>query len=76
VGERVCAYVQPKPKASLNFDVIIAHLKQKKASVLQFPERIEFIVDMPLTKAEKVDKKALMEDIEKKFLQERETGDQ
>jgi non-ribosomal peptide synthetase component E (peptide arylation enzyme) len=76
VGERVCAYIQPKPGANLNFDIIIAHLKERKASVLQFPERMEFIGDMPLTKAEKVNKKALMEDIEKKLLRERERGGQ
>jgi non-ribosomal peptide synthetase component E (peptide arylation enzyme) len=62
----VCAYIQPKPGANLNFDTIIAHLKERKASVLQFPERIEFIEDMPLTKAEKVDKKVLIEDIKRK----------
>jgi len=67
MGERVCAYIQPKPGADLNFDKIIAYLKERKASVLQFPERIEFIVDMPLTKAEKMDKKALIEDIKKKI---------
>ena len=67
MGERVCAYIQPKPAADLNFDKIIAYLKERKASVLQFPERIEFIGDMPLTKAEKVDKKALIEDIKKKI---------
>jgi non-ribosomal peptide synthetase component E (peptide arylation enzyme) len=67
MGERVCACIQPKPGANLNFDKIIAYLKERKASVLQFPERIEFIVDMPLTKAEKVDKKALIEDIKKKI---------
>jgi 2,3-dihydroxybenzoate-AMP ligase/mycobactin salicyl-AMP ligase len=67
MGERVCAYIQPKPGAALNFDKIIAYLKERKASVLQFPERIEFIADMPLTKAEKVDKKALIEDIKKKI---------
>jgi non-ribosomal peptide synthetase component E (peptide arylation enzyme) len=67
MGERVCAYIQPKPGANLNFDKIIAYLKERKASVLQFPERIEFIVEMPLTKAEKVDKKALIEDIKKKI---------
>jgi len=66
MGERVCAYLQPKPGANLNFDKIIAYLKEKKASVLQLPERIEFICDMPLTKAEKVDKKVLIEDIKKK----------
>jgi len=67
MGERVCAYIQPKPGANLNFDKIIAYLKERKASVLQFPERIEFIEDMPLTKAEKVDKKTLTEDIKKKI---------
>jgi len=67
MGERVCACIQPSPGANLNFDKIIAYLKERKASVLQFPERIEFIVDMPLTKAEKVDKNALIEDIRKKI---------
>jgi 2,3-dihydroxybenzoate-AMP ligase/mycobactin salicyl-AMP ligase len=67
MGERVCAYIQPKPGANLNFDQIISYLKERKASVLQFPERIEFIEDMPLTKAEKVDKKTLIEDIKKKI---------
>jgi 2,3-dihydroxybenzoate-AMP ligase/mycobactin salicyl-AMP ligase len=66
MGERVCAYIQPKPGGNLNFDKIIAYLKERKASVLQLPERIEFIGNMPLTKAEKVDKKGLIEDIKKK----------
>jgi non-ribosomal peptide synthetase component E (peptide arylation enzyme) len=39
--------------------------------VLQLPERIEFIDAMPYTGAEKVDKKFLRKDIEKK-LQENE----
>jgi non-ribosomal peptide synthetase component E (peptide arylation enzyme) len=67
-GERVCAYIQPKPGASLTFDKVIAHLKEKKASVLQLPERIEFVETMPFTKAEKVDKKFLREDIERKLM--------
>ena len=67
LGERVCAYIQPKPGARLSFDLIISYLKGRKASVLQLPERIEFIDSMPLTKAEKVDKKSLREDIERKL---------
>jgi 2,3-dihydroxybenzoate-AMP ligase/mycobactin salicyl-AMP ligase len=67
MGERVCAYIQPRPGASLNFDKVISFLKEKKASVLQFPERIEFIETMPFTKAEKVDKSFLKEDIKKKI---------
>jgi non-ribosomal peptide synthetase component E (peptide arylation enzyme) len=66
LGERVCAYVQPRPGASLSFEKIISYLKDRKASVLQLPERIEFVDAMPLTKAEKVDKKFLKEDIERK----------
>jgi 2,3-dihydroxybenzoate-AMP ligase/mycobactin salicyl-AMP ligase len=66
-GERVCAYIQPKPGANLSFEKIIAYLREKKASVLQLPERIEFVETMPFTKAEKVDKKFLREDIEQKL---------
>jgi 2,3-dihydroxybenzoate-AMP ligase len=67
MGERVCAYIQPKAGAKLSFEKIIAYLKDRKASVIQLPERIEFIDTMPVTKAEKIDKKALREDIEKKL---------
>ena len=67
MGEKVCAYVQPVAGADLNFDQIIDYLKSKQASVLQFPERIEFVKSIPLTKAGKLDKQALREDITKKI---------
>jgi 2,3-dihydroxybenzoate-AMP ligase/mycobactin salicyl-AMP ligase len=67
MGERVCAYIQPKVGAQLSFDEIISFLKGQKASVLQLPERIEFIDAMPYTSAEKVDKKLLRADIERKL---------
>jgi non-ribosomal peptide synthetase component E (peptide arylation enzyme) len=67
MGERVCACIQPKPGADLTFDKIIAYLKERKASVLHLPERIEFVANMPLTKAEKVDKNKLIEEIGKKI---------
>lgn len=67
MGERVCAYIQPRPRADLNSEKIISFLKEKKASVLQLPEHIEFIDGMPFTKAEKIDKRALREDIKKKI---------
>lgn len=66
-GEKVCAYIQPKPGSNLILEKIIAHLKERKASVQQLPERIEFIETMPFTKAEKVDKRFLREDIERKL---------
>jgi 2,3-dihydroxybenzoate-AMP ligase/mycobactin salicyl-AMP ligase len=70
MGERVCAYIQPRPGARLHFKDILSFLKERKASVLHFPERIEFVDAMPFTKAEKIDKMALVKDIEKKIRSE------
>jgi len=67
MGERVCAYIQPKAGTQLSVNEIISFLKEQKASVLQLPERIEFIDAMPYTGAEKLDKKSLRKDIEKKL---------
>ena len=71
MGERVCAYIQPKEGALLTFEEIIQFLKDQKASVLQLPERIEFIDTLPLTAAEKINKIALKEDIQKKLEEEK-----
>jgi len=67
MGERICAYIQPKAGMQLSSNEIISFLKEQKASVLQLPERIEFIDTMPYTGAEKLDKKSLREDIKKKL---------
>ena len=67
MGERACAYIEPKAGAKLTFDEIISFLKGQKASVLQLPERIEFIADMPYTGAQKLDKRTLREAMEKKL---------
>lgn len=63
MGERVCAYIQAKPGAELTFQEIISFLKGEKASVLQLPERIEFLNELPHTRAGKIDKRALMENL-------------
>jgi 2,3-dihydroxybenzoate-AMP ligase/mycobactin salicyl-AMP ligase len=67
LGERVCAYIVTKSGVKLTFDELIAFLKGSGASVMQLPERIEFIDSMPLTKIGKADKKILKEDIIKKL---------
>ncbi len=67
MGERVCAYIEPNRGAQLTFDDIISFLKREKASVLQLPERIEFIDVMPYTGAQKLDKRYLREDIGNKL---------
>jgi non-ribosomal peptide synthetase component E (peptide arylation enzyme) len=45
-------------------------LKELGTSVLQLPERIEIIDSMPLTKAGKLDKRVLREDVKSKLLAE------
>jgi non-ribosomal peptide synthetase component E (peptide arylation enzyme) len=67
MGERICAYIQPEEGATLIFDQIIGYLKEQKASVLQFPERIEFLSEMPMTPAGKINKRAIREDIVEKL---------
>lgn len=70
MGERACAYIEPVSGAQLIFDDIITFLKDQKASVLQLPERIEFVDKMPYTGVQKLDKKALRKDIETKLKEE------
>lgn len=67
LGERACAYVQTRAGAALTFAGVIAYLKGKKAAVLHLPERIEFVEELPQTKAGKIDKKALKDDIVEKL---------
>ncbi len=66
LGERICAYIIPKPGKRPTLQEIVSFLKGRGASVLQLPERVEFVAELPLTKVGKVDKKALREDIKKK----------
>jgi len=68
LGERICAYVEPEKGKKMSFEEIITFLKEKGASVLQLPEKIEFVAEMPLTATGKVDKLTLREDIEKKMV--------
>ncbi len=70
MGERVCAYIEPREGAKLTFEGIISFLKGQKASVIELPERIEFIAAMPVTGAQKLNKKALREDIDNKLAAE------
>ena len=55
------------PSHGMSLVLCYSFLKDRKASVLQLPERIEFINAMPFTKAEKVDKRSLKEDIKQKM---------
>jgi len=63
LGERICAYIVKKEGSEVTFEGLIEFLTGAGASVMQLPERIEFVRDMPLTKVGKADKKLLKEDI-------------
>jgi len=67
LGERICAYIIPKPGTKPSMQEIVSFLKGRGASVLQLPERVELVTELPLTKVGKVDKKALREDIKNKI---------
>jgi non-ribosomal peptide synthetase component E (peptide arylation enzyme) len=69
LGERVCAYVQPRTGAKLDAGQILAFLKARKTAVLHLPDRIEFLEDLPQTKTGKVDKRALGAHIVEKLAQ-------
>jgi 2,3-dihydroxybenzoate-AMP ligase/mycobactin salicyl-AMP ligase len=59
LGERVCAFVQPCEGTSVDAQAIQTFLQEKKTAVLHRPDRIEFLPEMPQTKAGKLDKRAL-----------------
>ena len=67
MGERVCAYIERKRSARLDFEGVIAFLREQKASVQELPERIEFIEAMPYSGVQKINKHVLREDIQKKL---------
>jgi len=64
LGERICAYIKKTSDGGdFKLEELVVFLKGKGASVLNLPERIEFVENIPLTKAGKADKKFLREDI-------------
>ena len=70
LGERACAYIQLKPGTKLSFEDLVSFLKGVGASVLQLPERVEFMDRLPRTKANKPDKNPLRQDIKRKLIAE------
>jgi non-ribosomal peptide synthetase component E (peptide arylation enzyme) len=67
LGERICLYVKPASGSKPTLEEIVSFLKDKGASVLQLPERVEIIDELPVTKVGKVDKKRLREDIKERM---------
>lgn len=61
LGERACAFVQPKPGASFTFDDMIAHLTAAEMSKTYLPEKLEIVEEFPRTASGKIQKFELRE---------------
>lgn len=72
LGERICAYVQPRPGEIIIFEELISFLKEKGASKMLLPERLEILKEFPLTPMQKIDKQALRRDVAQKLKLEQE----
>ncbi len=67
MGEKACAYVAPKPGCGLTLEEVVRFLKEQDIATYKIPERLEIIAALPMTAGDqKVNKKALEEDIAKK----------
>ncbi|MBI2851121.1 MAG: AMP-binding protein [Chloroflexi bacterium] len=67
LGERACAYIKPRENANPSLESLVRFIRSKGASVLQLPERIELIYEIPLTNIGKPDKKALRDDLKRRL---------
>jgi len=59
LGERLCAFLQPKEGESVTFDDVQQHMKEQGIGVFQWPERVIEVGGWPLTAVNKIDKRRL-----------------
>lgn len=68
MGEKACAYVVPRDGQNLTLQDIITFLRQKDIAPYKIPERLELLAELPMIAGDqKVNKKALQEDIVRKL---------
>ncbi|MBI4283135.1 MAG: AMP-binding protein [Chloroflexi bacterium] len=70
MGEKACAYVVLKGEEHLTLEDMVTFLKEKKVAPFKLPERLEIIDALPMVSEQKVDKKALRQDIANKLSSE------
>lgn len=59
LGERLCAFIQPKEGETITFDEVQQYMKDQGIAVFQWPERVEVVEGWPLTAVNKIDKRRL-----------------
>ena len=67
MGEKTCVYVVPRGDAKVELDDIASFMKEKGIADYKIPERLEVVKEIPRNPVGKILKKALREDINKKF---------
>ncbi|MBI2959136.1 MAG: AMP-binding protein [Betaproteobacteria bacterium] len=70
-GEKACAFVIPKPGATLGFDELIRFLLQQNFAKFKLPERLEVVAEFPLSPAGKILRRQLKQMISDKISSER-----
>ncbi|MCH1865467.1 (2,3-dihydroxybenzoyl)adenylate synthase [Nocardioides sp. CFH 31398] len=61
LGERLCVYVVPKAGHEVTLEAVRAHFDASGVAAYKWPERLELVTALPMTKVGKIDKKALRE---------------
>jgi len=59
LGERVCVFVVPRPGTDITLDAIRDGMATAGVARFKWPERLEVVAELPVTKVGKLDKKAL-----------------
>ncbi|MGE4274163.1 MAG: AMP-binding protein [Desulfitobacterium sp.] len=80
MGEKLCAWVQPKKGMTLSFEELIKSLKETGVAVFELPERYEVVDGWPLTAVNKINKMLLRAYITARAVEEnaitKERGDE
>jgi 2,3-dihydroxybenzoate-AMP ligase len=61
LGERICVFVVPEPGRDISLGAISDGLEAAGVAKFKWPERLEIVAELPVTKMGKLDKKALRE---------------
>lgn len=74
LGERMCAFVVPRPGRTLTLEDLTTYLLDKGLAKYKLPERLELVQELPLTAFGKVNKQQLSQEVAQKL--QRERGEQ
>jgi 2,3-dihydroxybenzoate-AMP ligase len=61
LGERICVFVVPEPGRDITLGAIRDGMATAGVARFKWPERLEIVAELPVTKMGKLDKKALRE---------------